>query len=506
MRITDHHLTSLAHLLRERVGFEVRPEGHALLRLALSDRLREGFEQDDVDGYLLALREQEEELERLLPLVTIGKTSFFRDPGQFAALRDLLPNLLAGAREEGRRLSIWSAGCASGEEAYSIAMALVEAGASPEEVEFLATDLNPRAVAAAAQGWFRSERLDSLSPERMARFFVPSEGGQQVHPTLRRMVGEFRVHNLHAKEVPAPACGAWDVIFCRNVLIYFDKEGIRSVVERFFRTMRPGAWLFLGYSESLFKLFDGFQLVEQSGSFLYRRPAGQAPWPSQLPQPAHLWPPPPVEPASLPLAPPLAPPARLGGSAPPSAARDDDRLPLESQQEPERERAPSAPDVLQGAIRLIERGRFEEAAAQLRLGSEQAPGDLALLLTLGNTYALLRRDAEAEACYVQAAERAPLSAEARLFQGIYLFDRSRTEAARISLARSIYLDPDLSLAHFMHGKCLERLGDAPGARRSYRNAMRAAERGERALVSFYPDLPRESGAIARSARVALASL
>lgn len=493
MRITDHHLTSLAHLLRERVGFEVRPEGHALLRLALSDRLREGSEHDDVDGYLHALREQEEELERLLPLVTIGKTSFFRDPGQFAALRNLLPGLLAEARAQGRRLSIWSAGCASGEEAYSIAMGLIEAGASPDDVELLATDLNPQAVVTATRGWYGPDRVESLSPERLARFFEPKSGGYEARPELREMIDELRVHNLHAPDMPTPAAGAWDVVFCRNVLIYFDKTGIRSVVERFHRHMRPGAWLFLGYSESLFKLFDGFQLVEESGSFLYRRPS--AGWEQRPSAPADE----PWVPLAAPL--PASPPPARAEPRPidPAADEKDDDTPPEQEEE-------SAETVLRDAIRLIERGYFEESALHLRLGADRSPTDLALLLTLANTYALLRRHEEAEACYLRVLENEPLSAEARLFHGIFLFERSKYELARASLAKCIYLEPDFPLAHYMLGRCLERLGDVQGARRSYRNAVQSAEQGNRDLVSFYPDLPRESGAIARSARMALASL
>src|SRR5690606_13029371 len=132
------------------------------------------------------------------PLVTVGKTSFFRDPGQFRALGSLLPSLLEEAREEGRRLSIWSAGCASGEEVYSIAITLLEAGATPYEVELLATDINPKAIPAAARGQYHGSRVEPISDERLSRFFVREGNVYAVGPELRAMVAEFRTHNLHA--------------------------------------------------------------------------------------------------------------------------------------------------------------------------------------------------------------------------------------------------------------------------------------------------------------------
>jgi chemotaxis protein methyltransferase CheR len=485
MRITDEHVSSLAHLLRERVGFEVRAEGYNLLRTALADRLRDQ-EETDVGRYLRALYEREEELERLLPLVTIGKTSFFRDPGQFRALASLLPGLLAEAREEGRRLAIWSAGCASGEEVYSIAITLLEAGAAPYEVELLATDVNPEAIAASARGRYREDRMAPVSEERLSRFFVRDGDDWVAGRELRAMIAGFQTHNLNSKEVPLPASGAWDVIFCRNVLIYFDRSGIQAVAGRLFASLRPGGWLLLGYSESLFKLFDGFELVELHGSFLYRRPP-------QLPVPAPSSPPLEELAFDRPLAPARkAPPPRSSAAPNPEP-------------KPERPRPPE-PDPLDRAVALIERGEFLQAAEVLELALASAPGRLELRVTLGNVYALLRRHDEAEACFEKALSEDPLAPEALLYQGLFFLERSRYTEAERALSRVVYLEPDFALAHYLLGRCQERQRRLDGARRSYRNALRSLGTAQRPLRAFYPDLPKDPDKLDTAARLALAAL
>ena len=140
--VATHLLVALAALLKERVGLHIRQDGHSAPKIALAARLDElRATVPDVAAYLEVLRSAagDEELRRLLPLVTVGKTSFFRDGRQFRALEALFPALLQRARGGGRPISIWSAGCATGEEPYSIAMTAAEAGADPEHVEILAT-------------------------------------------------------------------------------------------------------------------------------------------------------------------------------------------------------------------------------------------------------------------------------------------------------------------------------------------------------------------------------
>ena len=149
---TAADLGGLAALLQERIGLHLRPEGLGSLRIAWLARF-EDPQPPPVPprDYLALLRSPggDEELRRLLPLVTVGKTHFFRDEAQFGALAALLPGLLRAARDQDRPLAFWSAGCATGEEPYSLAMLATELGAEPSEVDIWATDLNPATVEAA---------------------------------------------------------------------------------------------------------------------------------------------------------------------------------------------------------------------------------------------------------------------------------------------------------------------------------------------------------------------
>jgi chemotaxis protein methyltransferase CheR len=269
------HLVQLAAMLKERVGLHIRSDSFSALKLALSARLEVLASSVPGTAEYLALlggATGDEELRQLLPLVTVGKTSFFRDERQFKALDALLPGFLARVEGGGSPLRIWSAGCATGEEPYSIAMSCAARGLKPEQVELLATDVNPEAVAAATRGLYEARRVRDIPSPLLHQHFDREGDAWRVRASLRRSIAAIRPHNLVSVAFPSPAAGAWDVIFCRNVIIYFDTPTTRRVLEQFHHALAPGGWLLLGYSESLFRLFDGFDLTEVNGAFLYRKP------------------------------------------------------------------------------------------------------------------------------------------------------------------------------------------------------------------------------------------
>ncbi len=270
-------LEQLAFLLLERAGLKITPDGYYGLRLALQARMP-ALGLSDAQEYVRRLKQLagEHELRALLPLVTVGKTEFFRDTRQFSAFEnDVFPRVLLQARIDMRKIRIWSAGCATGEEPYSLAMVALEKGVMPGEVEIWATDLNPAAVEAAERGFFAVRRLVGVTEDRLARFFTQADGGYQVKPEVRALV-KFEGHNLAAPFWQQVRAMSLDVVFCRNVIIYFDQPTIVGVMERFHEALRPGGWLFLGYSESLFKFPTRFDMSEVGGVFLYRRaPPGE---------------------------------------------------------------------------------------------------------------------------------------------------------------------------------------------------------------------------------------
>jgi len=506
-------LAELAARLKARVGLHIRPDSHAALRLAVLARLEElGPAAPDPAAYLHRFDGPlgDDELRCLLPLVTVGKTNFFRDERQFRALAALLPGLLARSRGGGQPVRIWSAGCATGEEPYSLAMSLAGAGAAPEEVELLGTDVNPEAVAAAARGLYEPRRGREIPPDLLERYFDQEGDNFRIRASLRRYLTAVRPHNLVSAAFPAPTSGGWDLVFCRNVIIYFDTPTTQRVLVQFLRALEPGGYLFLGYSESLFRLFEGFELTEVAGAFLYRKPeAGARPTPPpRSPDPAQpLWRGPAQPRWASPAVPTSPPPVRhldLTAIVRPAPA------PL-----PARPAAPTAPplspqEYLDGAVALFAAGRFGAARELLERYLEKGADDLAVRLTLANLYGVLRQPDRAGACYQAALGLEPLSAEAHLFYGVHLLTCDDPEAASQELGRALFIDPDLALAHYYLGRCREAQRDPARARLAYRNAIEAARRlpgGRRqAFLGYYPDLPEDGSAFARAAEYALAAL
>lgn len=495
-------LDDLAALLNERAGLKILPEGYHGLRLALTARMP-ALGIMDADEYVKRLRQLagEHELRSLLPLVTVGKTEFFRDSRQFTALElRIFPDMLKRARREGRKMKIWSAGCATGEEPYSLGMVLTEQGARPEEVDLWATDLNPAAVENADRGRFPARRLTGLAEQRRLRFFTPVDGDYQVTPELKRYV-RFEGQNLAAPVFTKVPAGSLDLILCRNVIIYFDLPTIRGLMDRFLASLRPGGLLLLGYSESLFKVYDKFEMIEVEGAFIYRRPLDGKPAPKK-PSP-EVAPVPPVQ-LTRPAAPSSARPRFSTGEyavvVPPSK-------PAAPKPEPERLSEKKSPgERLTVATEALQKGDFTRALSLLEALGREEREDLPSALTLGNVYSLLGRDEQAREVFSQVLAREPLCVEAHLYGAMAALQAGRVQDSRAELLKAMFLEPTLAIGHYLLAQVLERLGDHDGARRAYRNAIAQLRFGQRPLAGYYPDLPEAAESVARAARYALAAL
>ena len=259
--VTDEEVARVASLLAARAGFRHDP----LLVGRLARCLQEAADDADqpVAAYLAALPDDHHALQRLLDRVTIQESRFFRDEGQFGTLvRDVLPALPAGV--------IWSAGCANGQEPWSLAITLLESGRT--DCSILATDISTAALRRAEDGRYDARELRGLSPERRDRWFVARDGGFEVGAEARRLV-RFAHHNLAAGSLPFPA-GQCRVAFCRNVIIYFSDDEITSLLGRVAAGLGPGGLLFLGYSESLSWLRSPFERIRLGDTFVYRVASG----------------------------------------------------------------------------------------------------------------------------------------------------------------------------------------------------------------------------------------
>ncbi|WP_309890679.1 CheR family methyltransferase [Archangium sp.] len=552
LTVTSRALQQLSALLLERAGLKITPDGYHSLRLALCTRMPV-VGLADSEEYVRRLRapEAEDELRKLLPLVTVGHTEFFRDPKQFRALETrILPDALWRARRENRRVSIWSAGCATGEEPYSLAMVLAEQGALPIEVDLWATDLNLAAVEAAKQGRFSSRRVAGMRNERRVRFFRQVEEGFEVVSSLKDYV-RFDGQNLAVPVFEKVKPESLDLILCRNVIIYFDLPTIRALMDRFLTALRPGALLLLGYSESLFKVYDRFEMVEVDGAFVYRRPekpiapratgsgarsmtiAALPPSPRARETTANaLVPAPASNPSVVPVTQALKQTLEVSPETPgTNTQRKRKSREVPAVKTPSRGRVPTVPASVQGeaprtrsgelpawslmlapgerlnaAVRMSERGDFVSAVSTVEQLLVDEPNHLDALLTLGNLYSLMGRTADAREAFAQAINREPLCVEARVFGGMAALQAGEFAEARAELGKALFLEPTLAIGHYLMAQVQERLKDEEAARRSYRNAIAQLRFPQRQLAGHYPELPDSAEAITRAARYALAAL
>jgi chemotaxis protein methyltransferase CheR len=217
------------------------------------------------------------ELRHLLNEITIGETCLFRSPAQLDALRKvILPELIADpSRLITKRLRIWSAGCSTGEEPYTLAMTMLEESErllKDWKIEILATDLNDRSVEAAKAGVYGEYALRNTSELYKRKYFEPEgEKTLKVRPEVKKMISFSRL-NLQDDSSVLSMRGM-DLIFCCNVLIYFDAVSKTKVVRHFYSNLNLGSYFFLGTSESLMKLNDQFHLVHFPGAIAYWKPA-----------------------------------------------------------------------------------------------------------------------------------------------------------------------------------------------------------------------------------------
>jgi chemotaxis protein methyltransferase CheR len=210
------------------------------------------------------------ELEELIERVTTNETYFFREQYQLDAFRfEILPELL-DRQPRGRRLSIWSAGCSSGEEAYTIAMLILETGKfGGWDIRVFGSDISKRVLAAARKGVYGRASFRSTDPHLQRRWFREVDGKHQVRDEVRQLVSFGQINLVEDASV---LLGDVDVIFCRNVLIYFDQASRRRVIDTLYRKLNKGGYLLLGHSESLINLTTAFELVHLKNDMVYRKP------------------------------------------------------------------------------------------------------------------------------------------------------------------------------------------------------------------------------------------
>ncbi|NPV23746.1 MULTISPECIES: CheR family methyltransferase [Bradyrhizobium] len=263
----DTDFRKLSKLVMSTAGIVLSERKRAFIHGRLGRRLRAlGLTNFSQYCRLLEGRDGDDELRNFINAVTTNHTSFFREPHHFDYLtKEIVPGLLDSNRDT-RRMRIWSAGCSSGEEPYSIAMTLLSGPQSLAgwNVKILATDLDTNVIAHAARGIYDSERAESIPAPLRKRFTTMQEGQVAMNDETCDLITFAHLNLLESW----PMSGPFDVIFCRNVVIYFDKPTQRRLFDRYADMLKPDGWLIVGHSENLLGITDRLELV---GRTIYRR-------------------------------------------------------------------------------------------------------------------------------------------------------------------------------------------------------------------------------------------
>ncbi len=454
----------VAGILARTTGIEIRADREAAFLTAVRHRM--------VARFLPTLRQYAAhvdagargaaEVEALAALLSVGETYFWRHAGQFRALGDLLlPEFLRSGRGMKAPFRVWSVGCSSGEEVYSIAMACAEGLGSPSRVEVVGTDIHPPSLARAREGVYRERALRNLPTGLRAKYLEPGEGGERVRAALRDAV-RFEHLNLGSDTLEewAATRGPFDAVFCRNLLIYLTRPACARAVDAFGTALAVGGGLFLGSAEAMLGQRPGFEAVRAAGTFFYRR-------------------------VKEPVA---APGSRDGPGAPAGIGLEARLAALWGQ-------GLSHLDQEDGAGA---RACFEELG---ELSPQDARGHAGMALLLANE----GRETEAAGPLERALAGRPALPEARYLAGLLAERGGHETAALASYRDALALDPGFFMAHVNRAWILQRLGRPAAFRAEMEAAMAILRTGPRvapwltggmgweALLDFVAEAAGEEG-------------
>ena len=273
LSLTEHELSEIRMLIHERTGISFDESRERFFSTRVREHMRDKGLKRGTE-LLRAVRKATSEYQTLLERLLTQETTFFRYPGVYEAFeKRVLPELhVAKFWKNPRTIRVWSAGCSTGEEPYSIAITITDSlsFADAWNVEILATDVGRHALKHAEAGLYSGRSLANVDAKQLANHFTQIDGKQQVKPRLRKMIS-FAPMNLASPVY----VGRMDLIFCMNVLIYFTEERRRALVQRFYESLEPGGYLFLGHSESISKMPVKFQAIVLGDCIMYRKPTAQ---------------------------------------------------------------------------------------------------------------------------------------------------------------------------------------------------------------------------------------
>ncbi len=265
--LSDADFDQYRKLIYDESGITFSSTNRAILESRLKERLREKQIGHVSEYYSLLIRDKEE-LKLMLDSVTTNLTRFFRNQPHFDALINyIIPEVLKIKKERNdTKIRVWSAGCSTGEEPYTLAMIFRDKLPPTYNVEIVASDLSLKSLLVGKTGFYPDTRITGIPDPYLARFFERKNNGYQAKDELMKLI-RFDYHNLKNDSGQRNV----DILFCRNVLIYFDEAAQKAVIDRFWDAMSPKSFLFIGHSESLFGMKTKFEFLKTDWACLYQK-------------------------------------------------------------------------------------------------------------------------------------------------------------------------------------------------------------------------------------------
>ena len=262
--LNDANFELYRALIYAESGITFTPTNRSILESRLKERLREK-NIASVATYLDKIKSDKEELKGFLDSITTNLTRFFRNQAHFDALeKHVIPELTNKIKKIPGTIKIWSAGCSTGEEPYTIAMLLNEILPKSWNYEITASDISLKCLMTAKEGFYAESRIVGIPDNYLAKYFDKVDGGYKIHSDIHAKI-KFDYHNLKNDSGQRN----FDIVFCRNVIIYFDEVAQTAVINRFWDAMAAKSFLFIGHSESLFGMSTKFEFLKTEWATLY---------------------------------------------------------------------------------------------------------------------------------------------------------------------------------------------------------------------------------------------
>lgn len=267
--LSDESFERFRTLIYDESGIHFSSTNRSILESRLKERLRVAS-LSDVEEYYRLITREDGEMKVLLDSVTTNLTRFFRNTSHFQTFEYyVVPELIkAKSATADRTIRLWSAGCSTGEEPYSVAIMLKELLPPTIRFEIVGSDLSLKSLMTGQEGFYAENRMNGVPERFLAKYFERKAGGYQVVPEIKQTI-RFDYHNLKNDS----GLRGMDVIMCRNVLIYFDEAAQRAVVNRFWDAMADHGFLFIGHSESLFGMNTQFEFLRTDWACIYEKRA-----------------------------------------------------------------------------------------------------------------------------------------------------------------------------------------------------------------------------------------